>query len=473
MSLFTFGLRRRRFAPPPHSKARAYVVLGVSLLLLSIQAKAGELRRIDDFGRNWIMCHPFTLMALSIRGTEVADSKYVDAGFNTMLAWKANPGLFENAVKYGLPWHQHTRKNPLTDALKERISKHIGLFDGGQGVLIWDEPARRDIPEVAQVIDWVKQTYPEQLVYSNADPGNPEQTDDRPYSYDNYLRDLVDAGVDVLMIDIYPFRPDGVFQQNYWERIGAVRRVARAANIPYWAFIQAFEARNNWRKPSESDLRMQVFSSLAYGFTGIAYFMFDHAYDGALLYSEDEESGLGGVPTPLYYDVKRLNTELSNIGPCLRYLTSTGVWIVPGQHIVGDHLVENPVSPDIEKFTSANRIGLIESVRVKGSRKDANILIGLFEDPIGDPYAMIVNLSHGADVRAAERMITVELHLSPALSSIGRLSRDSGRGELLTVRDGVLELTLRGGTGDLLKLAPDTVFAGTAVTPAFQGTTRD
>lgn len=452
----------------------AYSICGLLLLLTPVRIQADEPRRIDDFGRTWVMCHPFTLMALAIRGEEVADTTYVDAGFNTMLAWKANDGLFESAVTHGIPWHQHTRKNPLSEQLKQRIAKYIETYPGGEAVLVWDEPARRDLPRVAEVVAWVKTTYPNQLVYSNADPGMPEQIDDEPYGYDDYLRELIGTGIDLLMIDVYPFLPGDGFRENYFERISAVRRAAREANIPYWIFVQAFSAEGNWRYPSESDLRMQVFSSLAFGYTGIAYFMFDHGYDGALLYSEDKDNGLGGVPTPTYYDVKHLNPEVKHVGECLRYLVSTGVWGVPGQHIVGDHLVENPLPSGLAKFVPGEHgSGLIRDIRVQGVGKADNILVGFFRDPIDAPYVMLANLGHGPEERAADRLVTLQLHLDPSLPSLGRLSRDTGEAELLAVRDGVLAVSLPGGTGDLFKLAPDTVFAGTGLTPRFRGTVGD
>ena len=65
---------------------------------------------------------------------------------------------------------------------------------------------------------------------------------------------------------------------------------------------------------------------------------------------------------------------------------------------------------------------------------------------------MLTNLWHGQKVSAVERAVTVTLTLDQNVRVMGRLSRKTGQPETLPVNDGVLRLTLPGGTGDLLRL---------------------
>ena len=81
-----------------------------------------------------------------------------------------------------------------------------------------------------------------------------------------------------------------------------------------------------------------------------------------------------------------------------------------------------------------------------------DLLIGFFIDDQGQEYFMLTNLWHGPKVSAVERAVTVTLNLDQKVRVVGRLSRKTGQPETLPVNDGVLRLTLPGGTGDLLRL---------------------
>ena len=184
------------------------------------------------------------------------------------------------------------------------------------------------------MVAWIKQTYPDVLVYSDAYPiaGGAKLSGGEwlasglydeppvPYSYDDYLEDFVTIiRPDVLMFDIYPFPqppeadPEEYLAEKYFTAMSAIRKAALNAGIPYWVFVQAYEKEGGGgrRFPSESDLRMQVFCSLAYGFTGISYFTYDAAFMRGLL--EEDYS-----PSRLYETAKEVNTEVLNLGrPCV------------------------------------------------------------------------------------------------------------------------------------------------------------
>ncbi|MFH2010280.1 MAG: hypothetical protein ABI333_27020 [bacterium] len=89
------------------------------------------------------------------------------------------------------------------------------------------------------------------------------------------------------MYDHCPFESDGETTSGFWSDLMTVPAKALAANIPYWAFpywafIQSW-ANVNARLPSESDLRMHIFTHLAAGYSGLAYFTYDRWDDGGLL----------------------------------------------------------------------------------------------------------------------------------------------------------------------------------------------
>ena len=64
---------------------------------------------------------------------------------------------------------------------------------------------------------------------------------------------------------------------------------------------------------------------------------------------------------------------------------------------------------------------------------------------------MLTNLWHGEGMSSARRSVTVTLKLQPGVSAIGRLSRKTGQAEMLSVKGDEFEVTLPGGTGELLR----------------------
>ena len=187
------------------------ILVWLSLLAFVVHPGSGTVDalepRPEDFGQQWVRTHPFTLMALTQRPEAVADTKYRDAGLNTMLAWKKREGMLEAAVRQGIPWHFHVNKRyeKLSDELKADVQGLFERYEGGTGILVFDEPKLPEMAAAGEVVAWLKQTYPDVLVYSDAYPiaGGAKLSGgtwlasglyDEPsvsYSYDDYLDDFV------------------------------------------------------------------------------------------------------------------------------------------------------------------------------------------------------------------------------------------------------------------------------------------
>ena len=470
----------------------------LAALIAAVPAPAAD--RPRDFGMRWVRANPFTLMALTQRPAAVADERYAEAGLNTMLAWKRWEKLADAAGRMGIPYHCHlskgllggpllgaergrfenmtaeekivqleaTRPDPLGDALRAQFQRLCETHDGCTGFVVWDEPKRSSMWTAAKVVTWLKRTFPDALVYGNAYPGGGSvgkyfggrwvssgvyAEPSIPYSYEEYLRDFIRImKADLLMVDIYPYRlpPEGIeadfIHRRYFNCLAQVRRVGLEMNVPYWIFVQSFGKERYTRYPSESDLRMQVFCSLAHGFTGIGYFTYDHVFDGALLQGEDEHRS-----TPLYHDVIRLNREVANLGRTMRFLTSTDVRYLAGRRQVDGRSEANPPPEGSDPFEPD---GLLREIVIRGQGPHHNVLIGRFTDDAGARYFMPVNLVRGPGLRAADATLDVRIRLDPAVTRISRLSRETGAAERLVVTGGELALTLPGGTGDLFRIEP-------------------
>ena len=439
-------------------KRPSVTAYGFALQLLLAASVNTELCAAGTPGRGlrWVRRNPLTTMALTIIPKSSNPQQYKDANLTTVLAWKQRPALLQGSARVGLPWHLHVRSvllrdNGLTDELMVRLKNHHDSYQGCTGWIVWDEPNRPEMFVAAQAIRRLKEAYPDTLVYSNAFPRGARleryyggELPAGGYSYEQYLRDFANImDPDVVMYDAYIFREGGA-TSNPFPTLGTARRVAQEVAKPYWTFVQSHsDARRGYRMPSESDLRMQVFAHLTSGYTGIGYFTYEDQQGPAMVSNATLER------RPIYYHAARLNQEVRHIGQTLRFLTSTAVHYLPGRG--------NRVPAGVTAWRpGAGNNTAIKSIVIENANEASvdwqDLLIGFFIDDQGQEYFMITNLWHGQEVSAAERALTVTLTLDPGVRVVGRLSRTTGQPETLLVNDGVLRLTLPGGTGDLLRL---------------------
>jgi hypothetical protein len=182
---------------------------------------------------------------------------------------------------------------------------------------------------------------------------------------------------------------------EYFDNLEVIRRQALCAGVPFWNVILS-TPHFNYRDPSPADLRYQVYTTLAYGGQGIAYFTYctpdaENYWNGIL--------DLYGQRTPKYDVVRQLNLEMQHLGPHLRRLTSKGVYHWPDaphgtRSLPGDGLVA-----DIE---------------------GGEFVLGEFADDEGLPWLMIVS-------RDRERAAWTTLRLRTPHTVIGEVSPKSGQ----------------------------------------------
>ena len=422
--------------------------------------------RPKHFGRQWVRRNPFTIMGLTALRKEFDAEQYRRGGFGAALAFKNKTHVFEALTKARIDYHyrvQPLHKGPLTEEVKAQVAQVIEHYPGATGIFMYDEPKWMHMPDVAKGNEWVRETWPHLLTYTNANPigGNAvkyygKEPPGGTYTYQQYIADIVDlTRSDVLCFDIYPFAkgPVAGHSGSYFLNLEIIRAEALRAGIPYWTIVQSFEVELEHlrrRLPSESDLRMQVFSSLAYGFTGIMYFCYDHVFERGL-------TDPGGAPNRLYYAAQHVNTEIANVGQALRFLTSRHVLHVRGSHVENGRTVSHDaeaatrvVEPEVARDWS------IRSVTIGEQAPGRDALLGLFEDYDGNRYFMLVNLWHSLAASPAQDKVTFTVELDTSITRITRLSRETGRPEVLSVPDSVLTLTLPGGTGDLFAVEEDT-----------------
>lgn len=423
-----------------HTFCRGLIAIGLLLSqATAVFADGGSLSR----GMRWVRSHPLTIFGLCLYDNAPLDTDlFHQAGFSAVMVWKVKKPVIEPTVAAGLPWHVHLEvgvkgRGPFNDESKAMMRRLMTDYPGAIGWLINDEVKGEEPLRITrEVLAWLRSEYPEMLIHSNANdlrPGGRERA---------FLRNWEQTlKPDVLMVTLYPYTKDGGTNGEFFFNLETIREVGLQAGIPYFSWIQSFGARVGYpeRLPSESDLRMQLFASLTYGFTGFGYFIYE-VWDNphirrALLYN--------GKPTRLYVPAAKVNAQITRLGEVLRFLTSTSVGYIaaPG--------AELPIGT-----TAWQPAGWIE--QITATRPDGQTgldgLVGRFKDDDGGTYFMLTNLAHGPESSAQDEEAVFRLQIASDAPSLLRLNRETGqREEVLAAGGGELVVTLPGGTGDLFK----------------------
>jgi hypothetical protein len=199
------------------------------------------------------------------------------------------------------------------------------------GYTLRDEPSAEDFPALRKRSDEIHKFRPGRIAYINLFPDYADNERLGTANYEEHLRRFVEeVKPDVLSMDHYPrFKPDGDGRDGYCRNLEAMRKASLEANIPFWNFFNTMPYGPH-TDPTESQLRWQIYTSIAFGAKGVLYFCYytplspEFPKGGAII-------GRDGRPTRHYDQARRINGEIKNLGPTLMQLTSTGtIRIKPG-----------------------------------------------------------------------------------------------------------------------------------------------
>jgi hypothetical protein len=154
---------------------------------------------------------------------------------------------------------------------------------------------------------------------------------------DGYVKDHLEPFVSqcnptTLSYDNYAIGEKTEFSYGFWANIWDVRSVALKHDLPFHAIVLT-SAHWNYRVPSASDLRLQVYGALAYGARGIGYYKYVseplsimNAPDlGNFRMAPLDEFG---EKTITWEHLRNLNRLIKNLAPTLLKLRSDDVYHV-------------------------------------------------------------------------------------------------------------------------------------------------
>jgi hypothetical protein len=212
----------------------------------------------------------------------------------------------------------------------QTLVKEVGNHPAVMGYHIKDEPPANDFPELAKAVAAVKELAPGKWPYINLFPGEGK-------SYDEYLEQFASVcKPTALSYDRYELGDDGGFPPSFWVNLAQVREVARKHGLPFWQIVLT-APHWRYRELTQADLRLQIFGSLVYGVTGIAYYKFCSA-ELPLLNAPDLGNFRMGPLDPFgekTQTCRNCNRQVHNLALTLLKLRSDDVYhigYVPSRH---------------------------------------------------------------------------------------------------------------------------------------------
>ena len=308
------------------------------------------------------------------------------------------------------------------------------------GLLASDEPCAAKFPAIAKVQEWFYARFPAAEFEVNLLPtyASAEQLSgvaDRPYTYKQYLDDYMRiVKPRSLSYDFYALgkAPDGslTIHPDYLHNLELVANKAKEHAIPFYVFLLTM---GHWafRTPAKySEIAWQVYPAMAYGCRGAQTFTYwtllgDHENDGSHI--THGVVGQNGEKTDTYFACKEVIAEINGFAEEYAAYEWQGSKAIPARGA--------PRSAMLSALeTETDACGVLES-----AESDGDALVGFFTKKDGGEALLVCNVTDPTP----DVTVTVRLRLRAEKACVWQ----NGKRRALSVRDGEIVLSLRGGGG--------------------------
>jgi hypothetical protein len=389
------------------------------------------------------------LAARTVQGLRDADPAFRLRLLSHVLGRKPGPG--------DLQGNADTTRNAA--ALRATLDT-LARYSAVAGFWLWDEPPDTlTMARAAALARFVARHRPDELAYVNLFPSyiaDPRQHGpladrwratygvDKTKAYPAYVDDWLRRWqgepwpAPILSFDHYMFEPSLFVWNDYLLSLEAARdRAAKwsrpGQRIPLWVFVQLSGNRGRRMVPTLPQIRLQVYSALAYGARGIMYWTLcpSHAVPGYTPALLDDH----GAPTDRYDAIARLDAEVHALGPTLMRLDPVSV---------GYSAMGGQVGIEGDLFGSAQRTD--DFVRGEAHADPACLVSHFTDSDDGTDYLLVVN-------RDLKRKPTFHVRLRARADSVEIVRRTDGSRAPIGVALDTIEIRdLEPGTGELFRV---------------------
>ena len=179
------------------------------------------------------------------------------------------------------------------------------------GYMLRDEPNRTDFHELGEWAKKIRAVDDNHFCYLNLFPNYATEQQLGTKTYKQHVDLFIqEVPIQLLSFDHYPVLGDSL-RANWYENLEIISEAARKAGKPFWAFALSV-AHGPYPIPTVAQLRLQVFSDLAYGAQGIQYFTYWTPYDTTWKFNNGPIT-LEGKRTVVYDRIKLVNSEIRNL----------------------------------------------------------------------------------------------------------------------------------------------------------------
>lgn len=200
---------------------------------------------------------------------------------------------------------------PELKSATEQTVKRFMNHPAVAGYMLRDEPNRSDFHELTDWVKKIRSTDDNHFCYLNLFPNyaTEEQLGTKTYQehVDLFVREVP---VQFISFDHYPVLGDSL-RANWFENLEIISGAARKAGKPFWAFALSV-AHGKYPIPTLAQLRLQVFSDLAYGAQGIQYFTYWTPFDTVWNFNNAPIT-LEGKRTVVYDRISQVNKEIASL----------------------------------------------------------------------------------------------------------------------------------------------------------------
>ncbi len=239
-----------------------------------------------------------------------------EAGFNISFSHFSTPEQVEMAFKACKG--TGVKLMVTCEDLETNTVETVNRFKDEEDLAGWflrDEPVVDQFPPLKEFRDRIVEADREHLLYLNLLPSYVNPADLGTKDYEEYVQRFVDdINLNQLSYDNYPIivhKGDTVLREDFYNNLEIVRKVARRNGQPFWAFALS-TAHTPYPIPTAGHLRLETFSSLAYGSQCLQYFTYWTPL-GTRWNFHNAPIDVDGSRTDVYYLIKDLNKEVQSL----------------------------------------------------------------------------------------------------------------------------------------------------------------
>jgi hypothetical protein len=300
------------------------------------------------------------------------------------------------------------RKNIAS--LVAEIGSHPAVF----GYYLRDEPGAELFSGLATVSQIIRELAPGKWPYINLYPNYANSQQLGTPTYEEHLeRFVATCKPTLLSYDHYALMEDGSLRHGYWQNLEQMRAAARRHSLFFWNIVLT-AAHFNYREATAADLRFQVYTTLAYGGRGIAYFTYFAPQIGNYRAAPIDQFG---NLTPTWNAMQNVNLQVGKLAPTLLALASDEVY-----HF--GSVPDGSRGPGAESLLSGMNSG--------------EFLAGDFTHNDGTRFVMIVNKHFTRSQQCLPQFRTARKRVQMVSPFTGQLAEFSGEQKWLAPGQGVL-----------------------------------